>query len=836
MNSFLDSLKSLWRSAFHREEVFTERATIRSGVTINHEKVAFSGTDKFKHALVNALLMFAITAGTTGAFASAFEVEYNAPLLFAMYAVFALIFSLMNCNRTWQNIGYILFFILFTFFLITFRQFVNSGLNGFLNDFYEYLSDAWNMDVTKTYNEQFEEQHYMTITMLFFTVGVAVMLLINFVFNNEQSPLTVFILALPFLAFGLYFDAIPDTISFILIAFALICCSVFRHNNQFTLPSKKKTFHRHHFKKSHVYVHYSNGRVVAQTAAIVLGFVLIFSSLASLLYPSDSYTANSSLIALKDSTESTVREILLYGFRSYLNDEGSSSAGGLSNGSLGNTGTVTNDYDTDLIVTFAPYSYDTVYLKTWVGTTYTGNSWDNVLSNSYYDENGELVTEDLEAEATMLSELFGTDSSVLKGKMTVEIADTFIGINLLTYPYYTVFNSDYFDINSTVSRSAFYTGIERTKEFEYYVYQDIWNSDYVNLPITTAYDEYVHENYTSVYGTIGATAMSVSVTDLTVDEANVEGQLKALCEEQGFGGTTAEVISQIQDYLEANYTYSLNPGKLPDGKDFVTYFLFENPYGYCSYFATAGTLLLRAMGIPARYVEGYVVSMSDVVDSTILEDENYEDWLEGDANIGQTAVVEVEVDDSRAHAWCEVYLNGYGWVPVEFTVAGTEDEADTDYWNLWSNLMSSTADDDTTNALAAIMGTNVGQAFSYIGRVLLAALIVAAVILAIRYYRNYQAYLAGKRSFYSGYNAKVLKEYQKLCHTVKKKGLSDTENLTVTEAMDILKGAGIETGTLTRMKEIYQTAAYSPENISEDKYKEWREIISSLSSPSSYPN
>ncbi len=828
MKLSISGIKKLLRYIFHREDVITERSLVHSGVTIEHEDVKFSGTDKVKHALINALLMFAITAGTTGAFASAFEIEYNAPMLFTLYLGFALIFSLMNCRRSWQNIGYILFFFLFTFLLIRYRLFVNSGLNGFLNDFYEHLSDIWNMDVTKTYNEQFESQHYMTITMLFFTVGVAVMLLINFVFNNEQSPLTVFIIIIPFLAFGLYFDAVPDTVSFVLIATALICCSVFRHNYQFTLPMKGKAVRRFHGKHSHTYVHYSSGRVVAQTAAVVLGFMLIFTSIASLLYPSDSYTQNSSLIALKDSTEDTVRQILLYGFRSFFEDDGSSGAGGLNNGSLGNAGTVTNDYATDLVVTFAPYSYDTVYLKTWVGTTYTGNSWENVLSNTYYNENGELVTEDLEAEATMLSELFGSDSSVLKGKMKVEIADPYLGSNLLTYPYYTVFNNDYYSTDSLINRAAIYTGIETTKEYEYYVYQDIWNSDYVDLPITTAYDEYVHENYTSVYGTIGATAMSVSTTDLSVDEADVEGQLKALCEEQGFGGTTAEIIAQIQDYLEENYTYSLNPGSLPDGEDFVTYFLFENPYGYCSYFATAGTLLLRSMGIPARYVEGYVISMSDVVDSTLLDDEDYEDWLEGDAEIGQTAVIEVEVDDSRAHAWCEVYLNGYGWVPVEFTVAGTTDEEDTDYWNLWSNLMSSTTDDDGNNALAAIMGTDIGQIFSIIGRVLLAALIVAAVIFAIRYYREYQARLAGKQSFYSGNNAKVLKQYQKLCRLIKKKGLSDTDNLTMTEIMDILKGAGLNTDALTRMKEIYQIAAYSPEAISEEEYKKWRDLYADI--------
>jgi hypothetical protein len=139
---------------------------------------------------------------------------------------------------------------------------------------------------------------------------------------------------------------------------------------------------------------------------------------------------------------------------------------------------------------------------------------------------------------------------------------------------------------------------------------------------------------------LSSSTLYSSAAYLLTDNNDVKGQLQALCKEQGFSGTTEEIISQIQSFLAGNYTYSLNPGKLPAGKDFVTYFLFDNPYGYCSYFATAGTLLLRSMGIPARYAEGYVVSMNDVVASTILEDESYDDWLEGDAAIGKTAVVQ----------------------------------------------------------------------------------------------------------------------------------------------------------------------------------------------------
>ena len=49
----------------------------------------------------------------------------------------------------------------------------------------------------------------------------------------------------------------------------------------------------------------------------------------------------------------------------------------------------------------------------------------------------------------------------------------------------------------------------------------------------------------------------------------------------------------------------------PEGADFATWFLQEAKSGYCVHFATTGTVLLRALGIPARYAEGYIVIQKD---------------------------------------------------------------------------------------------------------------------------------------------------------------------------------------------------------------------------------
>ena len=101
------------------------------------------------------------------------------------------------------------------------------------------------------------------------------------------------------------------------------------------------------------------------------------------------------------------------------------------------------------------------------------------------------------------------------------------------------------------------------------------------------------------------------------------------------------IALQVRQYLADNCNYSKTPGAVPEGRELVEYFLTESHEGYCTYFATAAVMMLRAAGIPARYVEGFVVDTH-----------------------GKT---EVEVKDSMAHAWVQYYVDEVGWVDFEVT-------------------------------------------------------------------------------------------------------------------------------------------------------------------------
>ena len=104
-----------------------------------------------------------------------------------------------------------------------------------------------------------------------------------------------------------------------------------------------------------------------------------------------------------------------------------------------------------------------------------------------------------------------------------------------------------------------------------------------------------------------------------------------------------EKAAILESYFEdEGFVYSLEY-QPPDTS--IDYFIFESKTGYCTNFATAMTLMARAAGLPARYVEGYV-AFERQQDGSFL------------------------IRDSSAHAFVEVYIAGAGWLTFDPTVAG----------------------------------------------------------------------------------------------------------------------------------------------------------------------
>ena len=130
----------------------------------------------------------------------------------------------------------------------------------------------------------------------------------------------------------------------------------------------------------------------------------------------------------------------------------------------------------------------------------------------------------------------------------------------------------------------------------------------------------------------------------------VSEQITALSETITAGlETDYDRARAIEQYLRANYRYSLSPGAASESDekdaDYIEEFLFTTREGYCVHYAAAMVRLLQAAGIQARYCEGYA------------------------CRVLHRGPGEFSVMNSNAHAWPEVYLPGFGWVPFEPTSA-----------------------------------------------------------------------------------------------------------------------------------------------------------------------
>jgi len=114
---------------------------------------------------------------------------------------------------------------------------------------------------------------------------------------------------------------------------------------------------------------------------------------------------------------------------------------------------------------------------------------------------------------------------------------------------------------------------------------------------------------------------------------------------------------KIADYVRNCAEYDLSTGKMPKGStDFAKWFLESSETGYCVHFATAAAVLLKAAGVPARYVTGYAARMVE----------------------GKTTVVR----SLDAHAWVEYWIAGFGWVVLEPTPADVSASDTTDEPNI----------------------------------------------------------------------------------------------------------------------------------------------------------
>lgn len=143
----------------------------------------------------------------------------------------------------------------------------------------------------------------------------------------------------------------------------------------------------------------------------------------------------------------------------------------------------------------------------------------------------------------------------------------------------------------------------------------------------------------------GADAVDARWTALP---ATVPARVTALGRElAGSARTRIDAVLAVEQWLAANATYRTDSPVPRRGEDAVDRFLFVDRVGFCEQFAAAEVLLLRAAGIPARFVTGFAYGV---------------DGRDGRRTFRQKDL----------HAWVEVFHPGIGWVSSNPTPPSTQ--------------------------------------------------------------------------------------------------------------------------------------------------------------------
>ncbi|HEV3331775.1 MAG TPA: DUF3488 and transglutaminase-like domain-containing protein [Bryobacteraceae bacterium] len=123
----------------------------------------------------------------------------------------------------------------------------------------------------------------------------------------------------------------------------------------------------------------------------------------------------------------------------------------------------------------------------------------------------------------------------------------------------------------------------------------------------------------------------------------LDPRIPALAREMaGRADSDVQRARAVERRLRADYGYTL---ELPDRElaDPLAYFLFTRKKGYCEYFASAMTVMLRTLGIPARLATGFQNGEYNPLSEL---------WL---------------VRASDAHTWVEAWIPGHGWTTFDPT-------------------------------------------------------------------------------------------------------------------------------------------------------------------------
>ncbi|MCR5209048.1 MAG: transglutaminase-like domain-containing protein [Lachnospiraceae bacterium] len=662
--------------------------------------------NRFFLCFIRAVLIFLASYGMVGALASSFGMRYSVPLVVSALFVLAFFSAFLYFNKVTFYLGYIVVFVGFVAYSVRGYWYINSGYQAFMNELYNRYSDYFGMVSVRQATEIITDR-FMTVTVAMIFMGWFFSILLNISISGYMNlPITFMLTFFPLQA-AFYIDIVPPIQYLIMLLAVYISVALLRYSGHFGLPyrhPKGEEFDRSRsgkgekkVKHKHVYLASSNGMLLITVYSIVLStvFLLVTGGLFSSNI-NGKYISN----RVKDTTDDFVKIAVQGSLNSILNRY--HATGGLAKGKLGGIGNVNPDFQTDIIARFVPYTSGTVYLKGYTGVYYSDNTFSPIIPDKPVMNEPAMPVSDHYAKMWLgiIDADTYYDYKPYHGFYTgTDKPEERKGIPEAVTKYARKNYDGIFDLLDDEKTLRSFAGGEVMKEnyevlFEPY---ELEVHEEINPNITEEYEEFVYENFLQYPDYLEEVLSDFcDENDITFDrkkygQGTFDAGDEGLFKESQMARVSA--AADIAKEFRSDFQYTMSPGTTPWDRDVVEYFLTTQKRGYCAHFASSSVLLLRYLGIPARYTEGYAITFTNVQDSNGVEGD-VADWQIGGEKYENAGVVEVELPDAAAHAWIEIWLDGYGWVPYEVTPPSDEDEltqSQLSLYNLFSGLIFRTS-------------------------------------------------------------------------------------------------------------------------------------------------
>ena len=292
-----------------------------------------------------------------------------------------------------------------------------------------------------------------------------------------------------------------------------------------------------------------------------------------------------------------------------------------------------------------------IYLRGFSGDEYIGGAWTEADESDFFNFWSDELVANLNDWYFAVNKVINTVQGNNSAETTLSVTHIYGDYSIRYIPYMSTFYADQDEWERISNENGWYSfkfDEARTKDvgygYRYFEQKDVtddWSiaGDYLQPGIES-------------YGTLEEEYLQRAKREYTKVPTQLVPKLAQLVKENPLTDLD-EITAFIIYYLHSNAEYSLTPGWTPWGKDIADYFLFERKAGYCQHFALCATLMYRLYGVPARYATGYRADPSE------FKEMGYGDYY--------YAIL----SDADAHAWVEIFIEGYGWTPVEVTPSGT---------------------------------------------------------------------------------------------------------------------------------------------------------------------